>query len=74
MYGWPIPGMHDLPSVEEWGCRLVSRRTQLDVLDFAITAFQEAIDDLNEAVDKLDRFAEIFEQLLNRDTERERSL
>jgi len=49
----------------------VSRRTQLDVLDFAITAFQEAIDDLTNAVDKLDRFAEIFEQLLERDAKKE---
>ena len=45
----------------------MSRRTQLDVLDFAITAFQEAIDDLTEAVNKLDRFAELFEQLIERD-------
>ena len=50
----------------------MSRRTQLDVLDLAIVSFQEALDELAEIADKFERFADIFEQILDREAEKER--
>lgn len=52
----------------------MSRRSQLDVLDLAIISFQEAMDELAEIADKMERFTDLFEQLLERDASRERDL
>jgi len=49
----------------------VSRRTQIDVLDLAIVAFQQAIDEIAEIAEKMEKFTDLFEQLLERDAKRE---
>ena len=52
----------------------MSRRTQLDVLDLAIVSFQQAMDELAEIAEKMERFTDLFEQLLAREADRERDL
>lgn len=52
----------------------MSRRTQLDVLDLAIVSFQEAMDELAEIAEKMERFTDLFEQLMDREADRERNL
>ena len=52
----------------------MSRRTKLDTLDLAIVAFREALDEMAEIAEKMERFTDLFEQLLERDAQRERDL
>ena len=52
----------------------MSRRTKLDTLDLAIVAFREALDELAEIAEKMERFTDLFEQLMDREADRERNL
>ena len=52
----------------------MGRRTQLDVLDLAIVSFQEALDEIAEIAEKMERFTDLFEQLLERETREESGL
>lgn len=74
MFRWALSGLHDLHSYKEWRDRVVSRRSQLDVLDLAIISFQEAMDELAEIAEKMERFTDLFEQLLERDAKQESDL
>ena len=52
----------------------MSRRTQLDTLDLAIVAFRDALDEMAEIADKMERFTELFEQLMDREADKESEL
>lgn len=46
----------------------------MDTLDLVIVAFQEAMDELAVIAEKMERFTDLFEQLMDREADRERNL